>query len=258
MLMSAVPQMEQHYLYGVEMKIYLGSKNIKPVGFKTLDISPECNPDIVADITDMPQVPDESCSELIASHVLEHLCWPKSFKALAEMARVLKVGGVLKIAVPDLRVLLRMMESHGMPFFAAGMIFGQDGENFKDQHHFGFTAEMLLQILKALGFSDFDWWNSTLPEGANGWRAVGQEKVAISLNIQAIKKEKPYCNPDRIYELLKNNPLEEFERILSLEAPAAISDAQISEPMLYQRIHFKLIDATQRIAFLEKMLDERK
>lgn len=241
------------------MRIYLGSRNIKPEGFKTLDISPECNPDIVADITHMPQITDESCTELIASHVLEHLCWPESFKAMAEMARILKVGGILKIAVPDLRVLLEIMKSQGMPFFAAGMIFGQGtGSNFHDQHHYGFTAEMLLQILNFLGFSDFDWWNSTLPEGANGWCSVGQEKIAVSLNIKAVKKHNPCCDTGRIYELLEKNPMKEFRQIIAMETASEIDDEQISEPMLYQRIHFKLIDATQRIAFLEKMLKEQK
>ena len=241
------------------MKIYLGSRNIKPEGFKTLDISPACNPDIVADITQMPQIQDGSCSELIASHVLEHLCWPDSFKAMAEMARILKVGGVLKIAVPDLRILLEMIKSQGLPFYAVGMIFGQGaGSDFHNQHHYGFTAEMLLQILKFLGFSDFDWWNSALPEGANGWYWAGQEKIAVSLNIKAVKKRPPSCDTEKIFELLKSNPLQEFSRIIAMETSSEIADEQISEPLLYQRIHFKLIDAMQRIAYLENILKEQK
>ena len=85
-----------------------------------------------------------------------------------------------------------------------------------------------------------------------------QEKIAVSLNIKAVKKHNPSCDTGRIYELLEKNPMKEFRQIIAMETASEIDDEQISEPMLYQRIHFKLIDATQRIAFLEKMLKEQK
>ena len=217
------------------MKIYLGSRNVKPEGYKTVDISPNCNPDIVADITDMPQIADKSCSEVVASHVLEHLAWPESFKALSEMTRILKIGGIIKIAVPDLRLLSEIIKSGSSSFFAAGMIFGAGGTNYFDQHHYGFTAEMLIQILSALGFSNFDWWNSTLPEGANGWMIHGSEKIAVSLNIQASKQNEAAFDTKEMFELLKQFPMEEFENVLARLLEKTPANTCSSDPMIYQR-----------------------
>lgn len=238
------------------MKIYLGSRNVKPEGYKTVDISPNCNPDIVADITDMPQIADKSCSEVVASHVLEHLSWPESFKALVEMGRILKIGGIIKIAVPDMRLLSEIIKSSGTSFFAAGMIFGAGSTNYFDQHHYGFTAEMLIQILKSLGFSNFDWWNSTLPEGANGWMLYGSEKIAISLNIQAAKQSDVMFDTEKMFELLTQFPMEEFENVLTRLLEKTPTDSLSSNPLVYQRIHFQLIEAKQRIAYLETILEK--
>ena len=238
------------------MKIYLGSRDVKPKGYKTVDISPNCNPDIVADITNMPQIADESCSEVVASHVLEHLAWPESFKALTEMTRILKIGGVIKIAVPDMRLLSEIIKSGSSSFFAAGMIFGAGSTNYFDQHHYGFTAEMLIQILSALGFSDFDWWKSTLPEGANGWMYHGSEKIAVSLNIQATKQSDVTFDTGKMFELLKQFPMEEFEKVLTRLQKITPGNSCSSNPLIYQRIHFQLIEARQRIAYLEKMLEQ--
>ena len=159
------------------LKLYLGSRDLRPEGYLCVDIDPSSGPDIVADIRDMRPVADASCEEIVAGHVLEHLEWPESFRALAECARVLKPGGLFKVAVPDLRLLLDMVVSGEADFHAAGLLFGVGGRvNALEQHRYAFTDKMLRRISRILGFGEFDWWDSTLPEAANGWWPLPAEQ----------------------------------------------------------------------------------
>jgi SAM-dependent methyltransferase len=59
------------------------------------------SPDIVADAEDLNVIADESMDFVIASHILEHL--PNPIKALKEFHGILKMGGILYLAIPDKR-----------------------------------------------------------------------------------------------------------------------------------------------------------
>lgn len=64
-----------------------------------LDIDKNCNPDIVASITDMGDIGE--FDHIYTSHTLEHLYQYDVQKALSEFKRVLKPGGDVIIFVPD-------------------------------------------------------------------------------------------------------------------------------------------------------------
>jgi hypothetical protein len=241
------------------LKLYLGSRDLRPEGYLCVDVDPSGDPDIVADIRDMRSLADASCAEIVAGHVLEHLEWPESFRALAECARVLQPGGLLKVAVPDLRLLLDMLVSGEADFHAAGLLFGVGGRiNRLEQHRYAFTDKMLKRILAILGFGDFDWWTSTLPEAANGWCTVaGGTKVAISVNVAARKLAAPIADPALIFAALAQRPLDDPITVVAetLGGRVIAGRAALDAP-LYQRIHFRLIDAMQRIKFLEAEIEK--
>jgi len=64
-----------------------------------VNISPEKNPDIIADASDLP-VADESYDVIICAELLEHVSDP--IKVLKEAYRVLKKDGILLITAPFL------------------------------------------------------------------------------------------------------------------------------------------------------------
>ena len=238
-----------------EERLYIGSRALRPDGYKTVDIDPAHEPDYLADFCDLGLLSDGQCAEIIASHVLEHVAWPRGFQALAEMARVLRVGGTVKIAVPDLTALAAMLLRGESPFGVVSLLYGggADASPF-ETHRFGYTAPMLLDILAVLGFGDFSWWNSARPEAANGWMPGQQgSRVGISLNIAATKIGAPFVSPRAVLARLHAEPQTDFLAAVQAQAteecPAGVGGAHAA--YLYQRLHCDLIEARQRIAYLE-------
>jgi SAM-dependent methyltransferase len=68
--------------------------------YKTCDIDPSIKPDILGDICDLNSIADHSFDGIICCAILEHVYNP--FKAVEEMFRILKSGGVLFGYVPFL------------------------------------------------------------------------------------------------------------------------------------------------------------
>jgi SAM-dependent methyltransferase len=73
----------------------------KLIGAVNVDAWDVCKPDIVWDLNKVPWpwAEDNSFDTIYAYHVMEHL--PNWWEVFKECARVLKVGGILEIRVPD-------------------------------------------------------------------------------------------------------------------------------------------------------------
>lgn len=68
-------------------------------GYVNLDADPRTRPDICATVPPIP-LPDESCETVFSSHMLEHLTSEDASALIAEVWRVLVVGGTAEIVVP--------------------------------------------------------------------------------------------------------------------------------------------------------------
>lgn len=79
-----------------------------------LDINPACNPDIVANVTDMSAVDGQSVDAVWSSHNLEHLYDHEVHAALLEFARVLRPRGFVLVSVPDAQEVCREVAERGL------------------------------------------------------------------------------------------------------------------------------------------------
>ena len=71
-----------------------------------------------ADLTQgLPMYADESVDVIRASHVLEHLALEDAHRLLADCCRVLRPGGIIRIAVPDLDIMVRRFKEMNMAYF---------------------------------------------------------------------------------------------------------------------------------------------
>lgn len=241
------------------MKLYVGSQKYKPDGFKTLDIDNTFTPDIIADITSMPEIETGSVDQIVAGHVLEHIDWPDSFKAISELTRVIKIGGSIQLSVPDMSSLLRMILTGDSVFHVMGLIYGVGGRQNKfEQHRYGFTIGMLIDILESLGYSDFDWWNSPFGDASNGWvpRYEGDHS-AMSLNVSAVKRAEPSVDVTKMYDRLLSRPLADYSSIAADIISEPFERDSAAPSKIYQRIHYQLIEARQRNFYLEEELLRR-
>jgi predicted SAM-dependent methyltransferase len=240
-------------------KLYLGSRDYRPEGFLTVDIDPAHSPDILADVTTLTDIAPASVDEIRASHILEHIPWPRAFAALAEWARALRIGGVLCVAVPDMELLARLIAEGRNVWGATGLLFGVGRlENPLEAHQYGYTRAMILAMLRALGFSGFDWWKHDLPDASNGWMIDDAgERIAVSLNIRAEKTGAPITQPERLVHELMNNRMQPFDQILARLVATDCQElppAAEKEPLLTQQLHMALIEARMRILYLENEL----
>jgi predicted SAM-dependent methyltransferase len=90
------------------IKLHIGGQE-KRDGWVILDALPGPIVDYVGNCNDLSFLADESCSEVHASHVLEHLGYNGELQeALEGIHRVLKPDGRLRVSVPDLETLCRL------------------------------------------------------------------------------------------------------------------------------------------------------
>jgi len=68
----------------------------------TLDIDPNCNPNIIGSMTDLSMIEDNSFDAVYSSHNIEHLFVHEAVLAVKEFFRVIKDTGYVMIVCPDI------------------------------------------------------------------------------------------------------------------------------------------------------------
>lgn len=152
------------------MKLNLGEGNIPVPGYTGIDrkTGQEIYPLAYA---------DDAVDEIRASHVLEHFGHHQIGEVINEWMRVLKPGGVLKIAVPDFEKIITWYQA-GRPDLPlqSFLVGGQLDEN--DYHKTVFDRGLLIKCLRTAGLIDIKPWESEVEDNA---------KMEVSLNLQGTK-----------------------------------------------------------------------
>ncbi len=121
---------------------------------------------------------DESVDEIRASHVLEHFEHSIVLHVVREWARVLKPGGVLKVAVPDFKwISENYLAGKNFPVQSYTMGGQIDADDF---HKAIFDRDTLKAILNAAGLVDVQRWKSGAEDCAS---------YDVSLNLCAFKSQ---------------------------------------------------------------------
>jgi predicted SAM-dependent methyltransferase len=176
---------------GEPLKLHLGAWARIP-GWTNVNINPGPEIDVVADVADLSGFADGSVDEVYASHVFEHLSMGRVGPALLGVHRIIKPGGIFRIAVPDLeRLAMIILDDHVSTYGvweACRRIFGGDMDQ-NDRHGCGFTADTMTAALEQSGFTNIKRVNSFgLLNDASELTFLGYR---ISLNMEATKPCKP-------------------------------------------------------------------
>ena len=151
-------------------KLQLGAGFNPLPGWLSSDIEPTSEDMIFLDATKPFPLGDEVMDYILSEHMVEHLTYNSGRKMLKECYRVLKPGGVLRIATPDLAVLLNLYSDNKSPeaqhyikwitdenipsakSYKASFVINNAFRNWG--HTFLYDRELLLEILDEAGFSD--------------------------------------------------------------------------------------------------------
>ncbi|MFW9770716.1 MAG: hypothetical protein ACFFBY_02900 [Promethearchaeota archaeon] len=100
---------------------------------------------------------DNSCQEIKAIHLIEHLGFYQSIYALGEFFRVLEPKGKLIIETPDLEKAFRtyLNSNYGQKNDVLSWIYGLPHEGL--EHKFCFPPQLLYEILEKIGFENVNY-----------------------------------------------------------------------------------------------------
>ncbi|MBG6081158.1 class I SAM-dependent methyltransferase [Rubrivivax gelatinosus] len=131
-------------------------------GWLNADRQPAAGVDLVGDLCTGLPLADASVDYAVGMHLLQDIAWPELPAAVAELRRVLRPGGVLRLGLPDLDRAIDAYR-HG----DAGYFF------VPDEHARDIGAKLVTQIIWYGSVrTPFTWgFTRELLQGA-GWREV--------------------------------------------------------------------------------------
>ena len=178
-----------------EVKLNLGCRNKKLPGFINIDICEDCNPDILDNAFTLKKFEGDSVDLIYSSHMLEHLNYEESFKALSVWYNLLKEGGILRLSVPDLEVIFAHCLYYKRLPDMMHMIYGDQSTEF-EYHKNGWTFDTMKIDLECIGFKNIQrWdWRTTEPHSyCDDYSSAYHPHMdkengrLLSLNVQATK-----------------------------------------------------------------------
>ena len=99
---------------------------------------------------------NDTIEAIFSSHVLEHLFMDEVEKLIPEFFRVLKVGGVCRVVVPDLEKIIAIYDVNDPRQFLTEIFEISKRGEVKNSHHCGFTGKFLITLFEEAGFSQCD------------------------------------------------------------------------------------------------------
>lgn len=156
------------------IRLNLGSGENPLPGYENIDLK---NGDKAYPLS---QYDDNCVDEVRASHLLEHFVNAGTDMVLKEWVRVLKPGGLLKIAVPDFEVISKKYQAGERGQYQGWIHGGQVDTN--DVHFKLFDFDTLSDALRRAGLAGIHMW------GLPGAQDPDSSCLEVSLNLAGYKK----------------------------------------------------------------------
>lgn len=96
-------------------KLHVGAGPALLEGWLNTDLAPASPCVAYLDVTKPFPIPDASFDYVFSEHMIEHIRWSEGLFMLAECRRVLRPGGRLRVATPDLEMFLRLYGNEDEP-----------------------------------------------------------------------------------------------------------------------------------------------
>lgn len=151
-------------------------------------------------VEDLSCLRDNYADLIYSSHTFEYFDRSQAIDVLREWRRVLKKGGILRLAVPDFEALAKVYKKYGKLDMIVGPLYGRwpiPGTNKIVYHKTVYDFPSLKKILEDNGFTGvrrYDWRKTPPHADCDDYSQayiphMDKEKgILISLNIQALKK----------------------------------------------------------------------
>ena len=171
--------------------IHLGCGPQNDERYINVDLIPFPHVHFIHGVTRLPMFKNNYADLLYASHVLEHTQYGQLKEILKEWCRVIKPGGIIRIAVPDFDKILEIyeLENHNIEKIE-GVLMG--AQHYRYNFHMAvFNKDYLTKLLIESGFTNIRTWDpKTAPlYSFTDWASkLLFNKYHISLNLEAIKE----------------------------------------------------------------------
>ncbi|MDR2599840.1 MAG: methyltransferase domain-containing protein [Oscillospiraceae bacterium] len=159
-----------------------------------MDVIKQDHIDFVGDACDLSFLDDSSIDEIYACHVLEHFKRHEICNVLKEWCRVLKRGGVLRLAVPNFSAICVEYKQCGNLDLVLGLLYG--GQDYEYNFHYQvYDFDRIKRLLEDTGFHDvqeYD-WKEFLPDGYDDFSRAYLPHMdfengrLMSLNVKTVK-----------------------------------------------------------------------
>lgn len=178
------------------LKLHLGCGSKFIPGFKHADLAEFDHVDYQRDVRDLSCFGDNSADLIYACHVLEYFDLQEAVGVLKEWQRVLKPGGILRLAVPHFEALTRVYCQAGALAKILGPLYGRMSMGNKIIYHRTvYDFESLTYLLRVVGFRGIHCWDWRETEHSEVddcsqayWPHMDKENgILISLNVEAQK-----------------------------------------------------------------------
>lgn len=182
--------------YNKDIKLNIGAGGSDYEGFLSVDLYDK-RAHIKMDITKL-DFEDNSVSEILASHVFEHLNPYHAVDILKEWLRVLKPGGKLVMEMPDIEGLCkRFVEgSKGERYGILNAIYGSVNttnvggpDEITSPHLFGWWPESMYDHLRQAGFDKVEFMPEKIPHPETNFRVEAKKPKVVLTQLDKLEEQ---------------------------------------------------------------------